>query len=95
MISAITYPVSPYPGWERRTCRLSRPITPDDIRALLGNEELYIRETAAGPVNIIHKYGLLEIHARIGDSSLEVWFNPDKGAYPSEYLDALLMTRFY
>jgi len=27
--------------------------------------------------------------------SIEVWFNPDKGAYPSEYLDALLMTRFY
>ena len=69
MITAITDPVPPYPGWMRRTCRLSRPITSDDIRALLGNEELYIRETAAGPVNIIHKYGLLEIHARIGNFS--------------------------
>ena len=57
--------------------------------------DLYVRDTSAGPVQIIHKYGLLEIHALIGEQNIEVWFNPDKGAYPSEYLDALLSTRFH
>ncbi len=87
-------PVSPYPGWERRIYRLSHPVTQDDVSAFLGDQDLYIRETASGPVNIIHKYGLLEIHCIIGESKVEVWFNPDRGAYPSEYLDALFMTRF-
>ncbi len=94
MKSVFQDPVPPYAGWERRIYRLSRPVTEDDIAAFLGNEELYVRETAAGPVNIIHKYGLLEIHTLIGERWIEVWFNPDKGAYPSEYLDALLSTRF-
>ena len=74
--------------------RFSRPVAKDDIQAFLGSEDLYVRDTAAGPVQIIHKYGLLEIHALIGEQDIEVWFNPDKGAYPSEYLDALLLTRF-
>lgn len=74
--------------------RLSRSVTNDDIQVFLGNEELYIRDTAAGPVHIIHKYGLLEIHALIGEQYIEVWFNPERGAYPSEYLDALLATRY-
>lgn len=86
--------IPPYPCWQRRTYRLSRPVTSDDIAAFLGNEELYIRDTAAGPVNIIHKYGLLELHCIIGEPQITVWLNPDKGAYPSEYLDALLSTRF-
>jgi len=84
----------PYPGWLRREYTLSRPVTADDIKAFLGNEELYVQDTAAGPVNIVHKYGLLELHFIIGERTIEVWFNPDKGAYPSEYLDALLSTRF-
>jgi len=88
-------PVAPYPGWQRRIYRLSHPVAKDDIQAFLGNEDLYVRDTAAGPVQIIHKYGLLEIHALIGEEYIEVWFNPDKGAYPSEYLDALLSTRFH
>jgi hypothetical protein len=87
-------PVSPYPGWEHRVYHLSRPVTQDDVSAFLGDQDLYIRETASGPVNIIHKYGLLEIHCITGESEVEVWFNPDRGAYPSEYLDALFMTRF-
>ena len=87
-------PVPPFPGWVRREYRLSRPVTNGDIGAFLGNEELYVRETAAGLVNIIHKYGLLELHCIIGESRIEVWFNPEIGAYPSEYLDALLSTRF-
>jgi hypothetical protein len=87
-------PLSPFPGWERRVYRLSRPVTADDIAAFLGNEELWTRDTAAGRVNIIHKYGLLEIHCIIGKREIEVWFNPDKSGYPSEYLDALLETRF-
>jgi hypothetical protein len=87
-------PVSPYPGWERRIYRLSRPVTNDDIRAFLGNEELYTRDTPSGRVNIIHKYGLLELHFITGEPGIEVWFNPESGSYPREYLDALLATRF-
>ena len=30
----------------------------------------------------------------LGEKYIEVWFNPERGAYPSEYLDALLATRF-
>jgi hypothetical protein len=45
-------------------------------------------------VNIIHKFGLVELHCIVGESRIEAWFNPEKGAYPSEYLDALLSTRF-
>lgn len=94
MPSPFPSPIPPYPGWVRQEYRLSRPVTEDDVAALLGNEELYVRETAAGRVNIIHKYGLVEIHCIIGESRIEVWFSPDKGAYPSEYLDALLSARF-
>lgn len=94
MNSPFPNPVPPYPGWERHIYRISRPITGEDIQAFLGNEELYIRETASGPVHIIHKYGLLEIHVLTGERCIEVWYNPDKGSYPSEYLDALLATRF-
>ena len=93
MSSPFQNPVPPYPGWERRMYRLSRPVTGDDVAAFLGNEELYVRDTAAGLVNIIHKYGLVELHCLIGEPVFEVWFNPDNGAYPSEYLDALLSTR--
>ena len=94
MSSPFQNPNPPYPGWMRRLYRLSRPVTRDDIAAFLGNEELYIRDTAAGPVNIIHKYGLVELHCLIGEPEIEAWFNPENGAYPSEYLDALLLTRF-
>ena len=86
--------VPPYPCWEMREYRLFRPVTKEDVSAILGNEELYVRDTAAGPVNIIHKYGILEIHCIIGESALQVWSDPAKGAYSSEYLDALLRTRF-
>lgn len=94
MISESRNPVPPYPGWARRKYCLSRPVTEDDITAFLGNEELYVRETPAGLVNIIHKYGLVELHCLIGEPEIDIWFNPDNGAYPSEYLDALLSTRF-
>jgi hypothetical protein len=94
MSSLFPVPVPPYPCWERRIYRLSRRVTQDDIAAFLGNEELYVRDTEAGPVNIIHKYGLVELHCLIGEPEIEIWFNPDTGAYPSEYLDALLSTRF-
>jgi hypothetical protein len=94
MPSPISEPVPPFPGWERRIYRLSRPVTGNDVAAFLGNEELSIRDTAAGPVNIIHKYGLVELHCLIGEPVIEVWFNPEGGAYPADYLDALLATRF-
>ncbi len=94
MNSPFNDPVSPYPGWKRQISQLSRPITKEDVQAFLGGEDLYIRETASGPVHIIHKYGLLEIHALVGEQYIEVWLNPERGSYPSEYLDALLATRF-
>jgi len=94
MTSKFPNPIPPYPGWVRREYRVSRSVTEEDVAAFLGNEELYVRETPAGPINIIHKYGLLELHCIIGETMIEVWSNPENGAYPSEYLDALLSTRF-
>jgi len=94
MKSPFIDPVPPHPGWLRHEYRLSRPVTEDDVRAFLGNEELYVRETPTGTVDIIQKYGLVELRCITGEPVVEAWFNPDKGAYPSEYLDALLSTRF-
>jgi hypothetical protein len=94
MPTPFTHPVPPFPGWERRVYRLSRQVTEEDIRAFLGNEELYTRETPSGSRAVIHKYGLVEIHLIPGEREAEIWFAPDKGAYPSEYLDALFQTRF-
>ena len=94
MTTPFSNPIPPFPGWVRREYRVSRPVTEEDVAAFLGNEELYIRETPAGPVNIIHKYGLLELHCIFGAPIIEIWFNPESGAYPSEYLDALIATRF-
>jgi hypothetical protein len=94
MVSESSDPVPPFPGWERRLYRLPRPVTDGDIAAFLGNEELYVRETPEGRVNMIHKYGLVELHCIIGTTRMEVWFNPENMAYPSEYVDALLATRF-
>ena len=65
------------------------------ISGLFWGTKNYIRrDTPSGQVNIIHKYGLLELHFIVGERSVEVWFNPEQGAYPFEYLDALLETRF-
>jgi len=94
MSTAFQDPVPPFPGWERRIYRLSRPVTDEDIRAFLGDQELCIRETPSGTRAIIHKYGLVEINLMIGVPEAEIWFAPDNGAYPSEYLDALFQTRF-
>ena len=87
-------PIPPYPGWKRRVYRISHPIKDDDIRAFLRNEELYTRDTPSGRVNIIHKFGLLEIHCIAGESEIEIWYEPEKESYLSEYVDALLSTRF-
>jgi len=79
---------------ERRIYRLSRPVTKEDIQAFLGDQELFIRETASGTRAIIHKYGLTEINMVLGARETEIWLAPDRGAYPSEYLDTLFQTRF-
>ncbi len=86
--------VPPYPGWELRIYQLTRPVNGYDIQAFLGDQDAYIRDTAAGPVHTIHKYGLLEIHARVGGKVIEVWYNPEQGSYLLEYFEALLATRF-
>ena len=44
---------------------------------------------------MIHKFGLLEINCITGESEIEVWYDPEKKSYTSQYLDALLSTRFY
>lgn len=94
LTSPYSNPVAPYPGWRRHIYRLCRPVTTKDVKAFLGNEDPYTRDTAAGPVHIIHKFGLIEINALVGEKSLDIWSDPERGAYPSEYLDALLATRF-
>ncbi len=94
MAPAFDNPVPPFPGWERRIYRLSRPVTEEDIRAFIGDQELYIRETTTGTRAVIHKYGLVEINLIMGERDAEIWFAPEKRAYPSEYLDALFQTRF-
>jgi hypothetical protein len=94
MTAPYSDPVSPYPGWIRQIYRLSRPITKEDVDAFAGGQEIYIRETPSGPEHIIHKYGLMEIHCLIGEKEIEIWFSPEKSASVSDYLDALLATRF-
>ena len=83
MTSPCPAPIPPYPGWVRREYRVPRPVTEEDVAAFLGKSELYIWETPAGRVNIIYKYGLLEIHCIIGEPKIEVWSNPENGAPPS------------
>ncbi|MDN7025520.1 hypothetical protein FGU65_11575 [Methanoculleus sp. FWC-SCC1] len=87
-------PVPPYPHWRRRIYRLPRPVTEEDVAAFVRNQDLYHRETGAGEVQIIHKFGIVEINCLIGERTIEVWFDPAKSAVASEYLDALLSTRF-
>lgn len=87
-------PVPPYPGWECRIYRLPRPVTGDDITAFIGDQDLYIRENGKSPVIIIHKYGLLELHLMTGERDAEIWFSPEQTGWVTEYLDALLKTRF-
>jgi hypothetical protein len=94
MATLFQNPVSPYPGWKRRIYRLSRQVTDDDIKAFLGDQDLYVRETESGLINIIHKYGVLEIHFIVNDPEVEIWYDPESGSYPLEYLEALLATRF-
>ncbi|WAI00340.1 hypothetical protein [Methanogenium organophilum] len=94
MASVFQDPVPPFPGWERRIFHVFRPVTDSDIQELLGDEDLYVRDTAAGRVNIIHKYGLAELHCIVGEADIEVWYDPENGAYIMEYLDAILSVRF-
>ncbi len=87
-------PVPPFAGWQRRIYRISRPLSRDDIDAFIGNEEIFIRKTGTGTVNIIHKFGLAEINCIIGERDIEVWFSPEKAGYSMQYVEALLATRF-
>ena len=87
-------PVSPYPHWQRMTYHLPRPVTREDVAAFVRNQDLYRRETAAGEVQIIHKFGIVEINCLIGERTIEVWFAPGKSAVAAAYVDALLATRF-
>lgn len=74
--------------------RLSRPVTEEDVAAYIQDQELYRRETEAGEIRIIHKFGIVEINCIVGERFIEVWFSPEMSAVASEYVDALLSTRF-
>lgn len=86
--------VPPYPGWERRIFHLSRPVTDDDVEALLNGQDEYVRTVGGTRIEIVHKFGLVEIELVIGSPELEAWFSPEQRVWTSEYLDALLATRF-
>ena len=87
-------PVAPYPGWVLRKYHVSHPVAKSDIDAILGNEDLYLRESGSEKIFIIQKYGLLEINAILGSSEIWVWFNPEKEGFSADYLESLLSTRF-
>lgn len=87
-------PVAPYPHWQRMIYHLPRPVTEEDVAAFVRNQDLYRRETDAGEVQIIHKFGIVEINCLIGERTIEVWFAPGKSAVAATYVDALLATRF-
>jgi len=76
------------------TYHLPRPMTEEDIAAFVQNQDLYRRETDAGEIQIIHKFGIVEINCIIGERTIEIWFTPEKSAVASAYVDALLETRF-
>ncbi|WP_067048897.1 hypothetical protein [Methanofollis ethanolicus] len=87
-------PIPPYPHWQRTTYRLSRPVTGEDVAAFVQDQDLYCRETAAGEISIVHKFGIAEIHCVVGERAIEVWFAPEKSSAALAYVDALLSTRF-
>ena len=87
-------PVAPYPHWQRMIYHLPRPVTEEDVAAFVRNQDLYRRETDAGEIQIIHKFGIVEINCLIGERTIEVWFAPGKSAVAATYVDALLATRF-
>lgn len=87
-------PVPPFPGWKQMVYRLPRPVTEEDVAAFVRDQELYRRETSAGEVWIVHKFGIVEIHILIGERAVEAWFDPKKSALALEYLTSLLETRF-
>ena len=91
---AFINPVPPFPGWERRIYRLSRPVTGEDIRALRGDEDPITRETGGTIRSVILKFGLAEINLIEGVSAAEVWYDPGRGGFPAEYVGALFATRF-
>ncbi len=94
MVTRFQSPVPPYPGWERRLYLLSRPITAEDVEAILNGQEKYVREVGPDSIVCIHKFGLVEINIIVGAPEIEVWFSPEQRVWTSEYLDALLSTRF-
>lgn len=95
-MSSISYvePFPPFPGWKRMVYSLPRPVTEEDVAAFVRDQELYCRETSAGEVWIVHKFGIVEIHILIGARAVEAWFDPEKSALALEYLTSLMETRF-
>jgi len=94
MVTRFQSPVPPFPGWERGLYRLSHPVTEEDVEAILNGQEENCRTVGADRVVSIHKFGLVEINVIAGSPEIEAWFSPEQRVWISEYLDALLSTRF-
>ena len=94
MVSRFQNPVPPFPGWERRLYRLSHPVTEKDVEAILNGQDEYYRTVGPDRVISIHKFGLVEINVIVEVPEIEVWYSPEQRVWTSEYLDALISTRF-
>lgn len=94
MASRFSNSVPPYPGWERRLYRLPRAVTEEDVHGILHGQDEYYRTVGPDRVITIHKFGLVEINLVVGVREIEVWFDSGQRAWTSEYVDALLSTRF-
>lgn len=42
-------------------------MTEEDVAAYIQDQELYRRETEAGEIRIIHKFGIVEINCIVGE----------------------------
>lgn len=94
MVTRFQSPVPPFPGWERRRFRLSRPVMDEDIEAILNGQEECYRTVGQDRVVSIHKFGLVELNLIVGVPEIEAWFSPEQKGWSFEYVDALLSTRF-
>jgi hypothetical protein len=64
------------------------------MTAILNGQDEYVRTFGDHEIVSIHKFGLIELNLIVGVPELEVWFSPKQRVWTSEYVDALISTRF-
>ncbi len=94
MVARFQGPVPPFSGWEHGLYRLSQPVTEEDVEAILDGQEECVQSIGPYRTIGIHTFGLVEITVIVGSPEIEAWSNPEQRFWTSEYLDALLSTRF-